>query len=82
MNDREHKVNLCQKPPISNRGYFANAWQLRSGSLQASGPCSKLRFASSNSDVQLFLNSWSKALFGPILYSEAAHLFTKQLLCR
>jgi hypothetical protein len=33
-------------------------------------------------DVQLFLDSWSTALFWSISYSAAAHLFTKQLICR
>jgi len=32
--------------------------------------------------VQLFLHSWAKGLFVPISISEAAHLFTKQLLCQ
>jgi hypothetical protein len=41
------------------RNLFAKERQLGTGSLRSSRAFSKLRFASSKSDVQLFLNSWS-----------------------
>jgi hypothetical protein len=44
--------------------------------------CSKLQLHRREGGVQLFLNSWSLGLFGPISISETEHLFTKQLLCQ
>jgi hypothetical protein len=41
------------------RNRFAKAWQLGTGSVRPLGACSKLRFASLKSDVQLFFDSWS-----------------------
>ena len=70
------------KPPNSGAARVTEPRQFESGSLRPLRACSKLRFASSKSEVQLFSYSWSKALFGPISISEAAQLFTKQPLCQ